>query len=145
MRQWGTERARDFLLDFVISNGGFALRLLDFDEPEEITGIFTSGNIIEDTFELSYFDQEQRQARRVSEVAPRADHRRPDNRGLFPILREVTVREAGTPDDAPLEQIDMSDFCTSQAHAIDRAKFECRFAPSPPTRSSSPPMTAAWA
>lgn len=129
LRRWGTERARDFLLDFVISNGRFALRpLLEFGGPEEITGIFTSGNIIEDSFELSYFEQDQRQAPRVS-VKWRQEQTTSDinNRGLFPILREVTVREAGTPADAPLEQIDMSDFCTSQDHAIDRAKFECRF------------------
>ena len=31
------------------------------------------------------------------------------------------------PADAPLEQIDLSDFCTSEVHAMDRAKFECRF------------------
>ena len=129
LRTWGVERARDFLLDFIISNGSFALRpLLDFDNPEEITGIFTSGNIIEDSFELTYFDQEQRQAPRISvrwrqeQISATAG-----NRGLFPVVREVTVRAAGVGADAPLEQIDMSDFCTSQDHAIDRAKFECRF------------------
>ena len=129
IRTWGVERARDFLLDFIISNGKFALRpLLDFSGPEEITGIFTSGNILEDTFELTYFDQEQRQAPRVS-VRWRQEQASgtTNNRGLFPVVREVTVREATTPLDAPFEQIDMSDFCTSQAHAIDRAKLECRF------------------
>ena len=37
------------------------------------------------------------------------------------------VREATSPASAPIEQLDLSDFCTSEAHAIDRAKFECRF------------------
>ena len=129
LRSWGVERARDFLLDFVIRNGRFSLQpLLDFSNPEEITGIFTSGNILEDSFELTYFEQDQRQSPRISvrwreeQVTGTAN-----NRGLFPVVREVTVREAGVGVDAPLEQIDMSDFCTSQAHAIDRAKYECRF------------------
>ena len=129
LRSWGVERARDFLLDFVIRNGRFSLQpLLDFSNPEEITGIFTSGNILEDSFELTYFEQDQRQSPRISvrwreeQVTGAAN-----NRGLFPVVREVTVREAGVGVDAPLEQIDMSDFCTSQAHAIDRAKYECRF------------------
>ena len=129
LRQWGTERARDFLLDFVIRNGRFSLQpLLDFANPEEITGIFTSGNILEDTFELSYFDQDQRQPPRIS-VRWREEQVTGalNNRGLFPVVREVTVREAGVGVNAPLEQIDMSDFCTSQDHAIDRAKYECRF------------------
>ena len=129
IRTWGVERARDFLLDFVIRNGRFSLQpLLDFVNPEEITGIFTSGNILEDSFELTYFEQHQRQEPRISvrwrqeQVTGTAN-----NRGLFPVVREVTVREAGVGSDAPLEEIDMSDFCTSQAHAIDRAKYECRF------------------
>ena len=52
---------------------------------------------------------------------------KPDqDKGLFPLIRQVTVREAGTPEDAPLEQIDASAFATSQKHAIDVAKFICR-------------------
>ena len=50
-----------------------------------------------------------------------------NNRGLFPIVREVTVRENTTGDDAPLEAIDISDYATSEKHAIDLGKFECRF------------------
>ena len=90
--------------------------------------MFTAGNILEDSFELTYFDQDQRQPPRVS-VKWRQEETTGDldNRGLFPIIREVTVRESTTQALAPLEQLDLSDFCTSQQHAIDRAKFECRF------------------
>ena len=67
IRQWGADTARDFLLDLIISNGKFALQpLVDFDSPEQITGLFTAGNILEDSFELTYFDQDQRQPPRVS-------------------------------------------------------------------------------
>jgi hypothetical protein len=45
---------------------------------------------------------------------------------MFPVIREVTVREAGTPANAPLETIDMSEFSTSETHAIDVAKSKCR-------------------
>jgi hypothetical protein len=129
LRSWGMETARAFLLDLVIRNGRFALQpLIEFDQAEPITGLFTSGNILEGTFELNYLDQDQRQSPRVS-VKWREEKRTDDlaNRGLFPVVREVTVREIGTNVDAPLEQIDMSDFCTSEVHAVDRAKFECRY------------------
>jgi hypothetical protein len=100
----------------------------EFDGPEKVTGLFTSGNILEDSFSLSYADQQDRQPPRVS-VKWREEKQASDpaNRGLFPVIREVTVREAITPEDAPLEQLDLSDFCTSEIHAIDRAKWECRF------------------
>ena len=128
IRDWGIDTARAFLLDLVIANGRFSLRpLLEFDGPEVITGLFTAGNILQDSFQLSYFDQEQRQAPQVS-VKWRQEATTGDanNRGLFPVTREITVREADTDINAPRESLDMSDFCTSEVHAIDRAKFECR-------------------
>jgi hypothetical protein len=42
------------------------------------------------------------------------------------VVREVTVREVDTPEDAPLEKIDVSDYCTSEKQAIDIAKWQCR-------------------
>ena len=129
LRQWGADMARNFLLDLLISNGRFSLQpLLQFSKPEDITGMFTAGNILEDSFELSYYDQDQRQPPRVA-VKWRQEQTSGDiqNRGLFPIVRQVMVRESTTPSIAPIEQIDISDFCTSERHAIDRAKFECRF------------------
>jgi hypothetical protein len=128
LRSWGAEKAGDFLLDLVVRNGRFALQpVAQFDSPEQITGMFTAGNILEESFSLNYVDQEARQAPRVS-VKWREEKQSTDaaNRGLFPVIREVTVREASTPEDAPLEQIDMSEFCTSEIHAIDRAKLACR-------------------
>ena len=49
-----------------------------------------------------------------------------NSKGLFPVSREVTVREVDTPEDAPTEKIDVADYCTSQKHAIDIAKWQCR-------------------
>ena len=64
---------------------------------------------------------------RVSQLSGEERETTVDNvKGLFPVTREVTVREADTPEDAPLEKIDLSDYCTSQQHAIDVAKWQCR-------------------
>ena len=128
IRSWGAERANDFLLELVVRNGRFALQpVATFNGPETITGLFTAGNIVEDSFEFSYADLADRIPVRVS-VKWRQEQESGDvgNRGLFPVLREVSVRERGVTADAPLVQLDLSDFCTSQAHAIDRAKWEIR-------------------
>ena len=39
---------------------------MEFDAAEPITGLFTPGNILDDSFELTYFDQDQRQPPSVS-------------------------------------------------------------------------------
>lgn len=129
LRTWGAERAQDFLLDLVIRNGKFALQpVANFEGPEIISGLFTAGNIIEDTFQLNYIDPSDRIPPRIS-VRWREEREASDisSSGLFPSVREIIVREADVDRLAPLESIDMSDFCTSERHAIDRAKWECRF------------------
>lgn len=128
LRQWGSQTAGYFLLDLVIRNGRFALQpAVYFDQPEPITNLYTAGNILEDSFEFVYAESDQRIPNRVS-VKWRQEKASSDesSRGLFPVIREVTVREVGTPVDAPLESIDLSDFCTSETHAVDVAKYICR-------------------
>lgn len=128
IRSWGAETAQNFLLDLLMRNGKFALQpVANFDGPETITGLFSSGNILQDSFELSYVDEQDRIPPRIS-VIWREERQATGtlDKGLFPVLREVTVREQDTPADAPLEKIDLSDFCTSQKHAIDVAKWQCR-------------------
>lgn len=128
LRQWGSQTAGYFLLDFVIRNGRFSLQpAIYFDRPEIITGLYTSGNIIEDSFEFAYAEVDQRIPKRIS-VKWRQEKADDDisTKGLFPVIREVTVREAGTPETAPIESIDISDFATSEIHAIDLAKYLCR-------------------
>lgn len=128
LRSWGAKTANDFLLELVVRNGRFALQpVATFGGPETITGLFTAGNILDGTFEMSYADLEDRIPIRVS-VKWRQEEESGDlnRRGLFPVLREVSVREVGVAQDAPLVQLDLSAFCTSQVHAIDRAKWEIR-------------------
>ena len=129
IRTWGAERARDFLLDLVVQNGKFGLQpVANFDGPETIQALYSSGNILVDSLEVSYFDPAERVPPRIS-VKWREERAAStiNSNGLFPSVREVIVRESGTDQLAPLEQIDLSDFCTSEKHAIDRAKWECRF------------------
>ena len=128
IRQWGSQTAPYHLLDLVVRNGKFALQpAVYFDRAEQITNLFTAGNIIDGSFEFLYSDSDQRIPKRVS-VKWRQEKAfdTEQNRGLFPVIREVTVREAGTPESAPLETLDLTDFMTSEAHAIDVAKYFCR-------------------
>jgi len=128
LRSWGAEVAANYLLDLVIRNGRFAMRpVANFGGPETITGLFTSGNILEDSFEMSYFELQERQPIRVSvRWRQEKEGSNIESRGLFPVMREVSVREAGVSQDAPLEAIDIGDYCTSQVHAIDVAKWRIR-------------------
>jgi hypothetical protein len=128
LRQWGSQTAGYFLLDLVIKGGRFALQpAVYFDRPEPITNLYTAGNILEGSFEFAYAESQGRTPNRIS-VKWRQEKASTDisARGLFPVIREVSVREAGTPVDAPLEAIDLTDFCTSERHAIDVAKYLCR-------------------
>ena len=125
---WAFEQGRYHLLDVIVQNGKFSLRpSVYFDRPEPVTALFTAGNILEGSFSLNYRSQEARQPRIVSvkwrEERPSGDA---GQSGLFPQIQEVLIREAGTPDNAPIETIDMSRFATSEKHAIDVGKFECR-------------------
>lgn len=126
IRQKGAEWAEYFLLDLLIRGGKFHLQpTANFDTPHVIGAMYTAGNVSE--FEFNIADPTDRIPPRVT-VRWREEKQSSDisGRGLFPVVREVTVREVGTPADAPIEQIDMSDFCTNEVHAIDVAKMRCR-------------------
>lgn len=127
IRTWAAETASNFLLDLLVRNGKFALQpVATFDGPETITALFTAGNIIEDSFQMTFADDQDRIPPRISVIwREERETSTTDGKGLFPVSREVTVRELGTPETAPLEKIDISDYATSERHAIDRAKWEC--------------------
>ena len=128
LRSWGAERARDFLLDLSISGGRFTLKpTLNFDGPEPVVAMFSSGNIIEETLQVNYFDTQDRLDPIVT-VRWREERRGSslDDRGLFPQIREFSVRRVGVSENAPVIQVDLSNFCTNREHAKDRAKLECQ-------------------
>jgi hypothetical protein len=125
IRSWGTETARNYLLDLVIRNGRFALQpVADFDTNPVISALFTSGNILEGTFEYTTADEQDRVLPQVS--VKWREEKADSEDGLFPVMRQITVRESGTPEDAPFEAIDLSAYSTSEKHAIDVGKWTCR-------------------
>ena len=128
LRSWGSETANNFLLDLSVASGVFTLTpTLNFDGPEPIAGLFTAGNIIEESFALSYLDVQDR-IDPVVTVKWR-EERQPTgllDRGLFPQVREITVARNGVDINNPVTQIDLSNYATNQRHAIDRAKLECQ-------------------
>jgi hypothetical protein len=130
IRQWAADLAATHLLQFGEIDGKYFLRPAISFSAVSIAGLFTAGNIAEGSFQLQYFDPEDRDPIQVSvryrEERPSNDLASP---GLFPVVREVLVREsdaAGGSDTDPIEQLDMSAYCTSRAHAIDAAKFLIR-------------------
>jgi hypothetical protein len=126
IRQKGAEWSEYFLLDLLIRGGKFYLQpTANFDTPHTIGAMYTAGNVSD--FEFSIADPMDRIPPRVT-VRWREEKQSSDiaGRGLFPVVREVTVREIGTPADAPIEQIDLSDIVTNEVHAIDVAKMRCR-------------------
>lgn len=134
LRQWAADIAAAHLLLFGESAGKFWLRpawpgTVESPEPVPIQGIFTSGNIQENTFALEYFPPEERRPIQVS-VRYREERLSTslDNPGLFPVEREVLVREAApfASETDPVESLDISDYCTSRRHAIDAGKFVAR-------------------
>ena len=126
IRTWASQIAQYFLLDLSISGGKFTLTPALFHEPVPISALFTSGNIIENSYVMSYLPVQDRTDPIVS-VKWREERLSGSayTKGLFPLIREFTVRMKGTPDSAPIIQLDLSNFCTNPRHAADAAYFEC--------------------
>lgn len=137
-RQWIADMAAAMLLDFREVGGRY--ELLPFIPDPAGDGstfgvvthkaMFTAGgNIAEDTFSYESIAPDDRQAVQVSaKWRQERSSSNPGNPGLFPVEREVLVREAAPygSDTMPIETIDLSDFCTNENHAIDVAKFTIR-------------------
>lgn len=134
LRQWAADTAASNLLFFGESEGRFWLRpawpgTVGSPEPVIIQGIFTAGNILENSFALEYLAPEDRRPIKVS-VKYREERFSTDldNPGLFPVEKEVLVREAPpfSSDTDRIESIDLSGHVTSKEHAIDAGKFIAR-------------------
>ena len=128
LRQWAADVAATHLLIFGEANGKFFLRPAFPTGAAPIRALFSAGNIREGSFRMQYLEAEERQPVQVS-VRYRSERGSSNltNPGLFPIEREILVRELNVPDTAPIESIDLSDYATNPQHAIDAAKFVARF------------------
>lgn len=127
LRQWAADTAGSMLLELLQRDGKFALQpAIRFPEdgPVPISGIFTAGNIVENSFSMEFMAQEDRQPIQVS-VKWREERVRSDylSSGLFPTEREVLVRETSASDSDPIESFDLTAYCTNYEHAIDFACY----------------------
>jgi hypothetical protein len=126
LRQFISDTAPFFLCNFVISDGKFSLvPALPTDlngnitqQPIVIQQLFTSGNIIEDSFSLEYLGSEERKDFQA------VVRYRQEQRNQLPEEKTLVVRfaESGS-DQYPIEAFDLTQFCTSRDHAFLVAKF----------------------
>ena len=132
LRQYITDVAPYFLCNFIITDGKFALKpALPVQEasgeyitgPVTISQIFTAGNILEDTFKIEYLAAEER--RPFKAVA----RFREQSKDKLPQERTIVVKGKGSKyqendvDLLPHEQFDLTQFCTSEEHALQVAKY----------------------
>ena len=126
LRDYITEVAPFFLLDFAIINGKFsftpAVPITDAGAISTgsvpISALFSEGNIIEGSFEVEYLEADQR---RDFSAAMRWRYEQVNK---LPEERVVVMQwdEIGGAD-YPLESFDLTDYCCSEEHAVIAAKY----------------------
>ena len=114
------ELAPNFLCDFILADGKFSLKPAVPVNPSgeiskasvEIKQLFTSGNILEDSFKLDYINIDER--RKFKAVV----RYRKEAKNKLPIEETATVVHAdGNGKDDPIETFDLTAFCTTKKHA----------------------------
>ena len=126
LRGFIADTAPFFLCNFVISDGKFSLRpAIPTDttgsisrEPLKISALFTSGNIIENSFSVEYLQAEERKDFQA------LVRYRQERQNQLPEEKTLVVRwaEAGS-EQASVETFDLTQFCTSRQHAFLVAKY----------------------
>lgn len=127
IRQFLSQTAPMFLCNFVISNGKFSLvpalpttsSGTIHQGPVDIRQLFTSGNILENTFKLSYLGAEERKP--FIAIIRYTQMRKND----LPEEQSVGVRYSSGAGGAeyPPEVFDLTRYCNSREHAVLVAKF----------------------
>ena len=125
-RQWAADTAAAHCLLLIERGGVFYLELAIPEKPE-IRGLFTAGNAI--SMELRTVEAEQRQPFAIS-VKYRTERYGGDapsassdpEFGLFPEPQERLTYHA-TWGQGEIESVDVSDFCTSENHALKAARY----------------------
>ena len=133
LRQFISDLAPFFLCNFIITDGKFSLKPAipattggEIDTGAvQVSQLFTSGNILEDTYKLDYLGAEERRAfKAVMRYRQERKNRLPEEQVV--IVRGVDgtddFRTPGT-DLLPSEQFDLTQFCTSKDHAVKVAKY----------------------
>lgn len=125
LRDWASSTLQYFLLRQSRINGKESLRpLLPINASGTInTGpiqwvfTFTERHVIPDTFEIVYSSLADRKPFCVTVL-----WRQQDDLGI-PVMRTAEVRYAGTAEDGPFEQHDLTAFCASEDHAVKAGAF----------------------
>ena len=124
LRSYLTEVAPLNLCNFTIKNGAFAIEpALPYDSSGRITtdpvapkAIFTSGNVVDGSFTVSYLEYSERQDFRAVLVWTEIDKNNlPEKRSLM--LRWENEFQSNPGAAFPQEEYDLSSFCTSKAQA----------------------------
>lgn len=120
VRQFIADTAPFMLCNFAIMDGRFSLipalpTTANGDistRPITIKQLFTSGNIFEDSFELNYIAAEER---KDFQAMLRF---RQERENEFPEEKNIVMRwNENASTEHPIEQFDMTQYCTSRAHA----------------------------
>ena len=122
---WLQDTSVNFLLRTTNTNGKFGMqpRLpYNTDHTIKTTQVtpeftFTEEHIVQDGFEIEYISLEDRQP--VCFVV----HWRQQPEADFGLVRTVEVRNTGEATSGPFINIDMSDYCTSENHAVKIGTF----------------------
>lgn len=125
IRQFISDLAPFFLCSFVIKNGQFSIiPAVPIDStgkistgPIKIKQLFTSGNILEGSFNVEYLSTEERN--NFSAVV----RYRQERRNQFPEEQTLVVKWADLQSTTTLENFDMTQYCTSREHAFLAAKY----------------------
>lgn len=115
-----------FLLSFISVGGQYRLEpLLPLNGSYAIKTtaitpviVFDEDNILPGSYSKVYFNLDERRNVRVSLLWREADPL------IIGIQRTTSIRYTATVSDAPIVQYDMTDFCTSAAHATMYGKYE---------------------
>ena len=124
VRDWAYEHASYFFLDFLILGGKISLQptfpgesLYGANVPQ-ISALFTDGNIIKDSLQVSWYPQEQRTPPQVLITI------RDEVENGFAETRNILVRpNIANYESLQVEAVDFTGFCTSATHAVDFAKL----------------------
>jgi len=125
LRQYIADTAPYFLCNFIIADGKFGLLPAVpttsagaiSTSPVVIKALFTSGNILEDSFELEYLPSEERKDFQA------ILRYRQETKNQLPEERTLSVRWADSADYVPVESFDLTSYCTSRDHAKLVGKF----------------------
>jgi hypothetical protein len=125
---WIQSVSGSHLLNF--SKRGSKFRLdpaLVFNAPVPISGLFTAGNIVKDSFELALVPFEDRQPfRAIGTYRVEGPNLSLTEHGWFPTEKTIQIREADSLAQIPMREFDLSDYCTSRRHLIDAMCYAIR-------------------